>query len=57
MLKHRRSTLLKWRRDFSLAKVISEVTGIVWDRSDKESSEDEGDGIHAYLGVQFLTGK
>ena len=24
----------------------------MWDHSDEESSEDEGDGIHAYLGAQ-----
>ena len=24
----------------------------MWDHADEESSEDEGDGIHAYLGAQ-----
>ena len=48
MLKHRRSTL-KWRRDFRLVEVISEVTGKMLHCSDVESSEDEEDGIHAYL--------
>ena len=38
----------------SLAEVISEVTGKVWNHSDEESSEDEGNGIHAYLGAQFF---
>ena len=47
----------KWRKDFSLAEVTFEVTGKVWDCSNKESSEDEGDGIHAYLGMQFSTGE
>ena len=47
----------KMAKNFSLAEVITEVTGKVWGRSDKESSEDEGDGIHAYLGVQFSTGE
>ena len=46
--------LLKWRRDFNLEEVISEVTGKVWDHSDEESSEDEGDGIYAYLGAQLF---
>ena len=55
MLKHRRSTLSKWPRDFSLAEVISEVTGKVWDRSDEESNKDEGNGIHAYLGAQYFS--
>ena len=54
MLKHRRSTFLKWRRDFSLAEVTSDVTGKVWNYSDEESHEDEGDGTHAYLGMQFF---
>ena len=32
-------------RDFSRAKVISEVSGKVWVRFGEESNEDEGDGI------------
>ena len=40
--------------DFSFAAVISEVTGKLWDRSDKESSEDERDSIHAYLEARFV---
>ena len=52
-MKHRQSTLVE-ELDKELAEVISKVTGKVSDRSDKESSEDEGDGIHAYLGVQYL---
>ena len=33
------------------AVVISKDTGKVWDCSVEQSSGDEGDGIHAYLGV------
>ena len=44
----------KMVRDFSLGEIISEVTGKEWDFSDKETSEDEGNGIHVYLGEEFF---
>ena len=43
---------LETEKRLGLAELIFEVTGEVWDRFDEESSEDEGHGIHAYLGVR-----
>ena len=51
-MKLRQSTLAKWQRDFCLTEVISEVTGKLWDRSDEESSRNEGDGFLVYLEAQ-----
>ena len=45
---------LKMVKRLSLAEVISEVSEKVQDRSDEESSEDEGDGINGYLGALFF---
>ena len=54
MLNHQRATLLKWRREFCFALVLFKVTGNVCDQSDEYSSEDDGEGFHAYLEVQFF---
>ena len=47
---------LEMVKRLSLAEIISEITGKVWNHSE-ESSEDEEDGIHAYLECNLLAGE